>query len=801
MLFPLCSVNAQSICHGNVISQQGEPIAFARLHILRDNKSILNESHFADKNGIFSFSLDTNIVSKARFIFASKNANSSDTVILKYNGNSVKLTVLLKVRTLKEIDVIAVRPVLLRKSDRFVFTPNKSIAYGASVLDVLRITPLISFDNKTSNFSIANTNGTIVYINGKKSTMPPDMINSLLKSTPAQDIRSIEIITNPGSEFGANIVGGIINVNLKRVEGDGFSVNMTGTSEQAKYNSSSLNGSINFRKNKLAIKVSPFLNKSFNYDRSYIVVEPVTNQFERTSTSVIRKYAVIGGGLGIDYDIDKKTLLSFSGFLSSVKGSSLQTSETRYNTKELTDSTYEFPTKGTDYYIYNFGNIYFKHSFDTSNSKELNINFDYNQFYKKIINYAVINKMDLNATSQYKGYSDILPERFFNLSTQVDYSYKVNSQAKISFGSQFSNTQIRNSLLYGNIISLKGKSVSYHYTHHDFSYHENYFAPYFSYSQTLNEKLSGTVGLRIEYSNYSTRDIAGKKRIDSTYINLFPSIAVTYSINSNNNITLAFNKKIVRPNFELLFPGRTYYNIKYYTENNPTLKPAILYRGEIIYSLSNKYYFTFGQTFYKNQFSQFIIPITDSNVNKQKQTYLNFGTSNTTYLSVFTSKQLFGSFWQMNISAAINLTHDLLNIHDYSFSKNGFVNLNYNVQIENSFNISTKKRWTSFVSLKYASPFENVSLRRLNSLYSIDFGVRKSYKHLSFSSYITDLFDTNSRTTIRYHSNSAFRFNEVKENVFSRSVAISIRYHFATDKLDLVKEKTSANEDLKSRIN
>ncbi len=66
-----------------------------------------------------------------------------------------------------------------RKADRFIYTPNKSIAEGNSAIDLMRYVPLIQYDEKTNAFSIIGKSGTTVYINNRKTA---EILSNLKKS-------------------------------------------------------------------------------------------------------------------------------------------------------------------------------------------------------------------------------------------------------------------------------------------------------------------------------------------------------------------------------------------------------------------------------------------------------------------------------------------------------------------------------------------------------------------------------------------------------------------------------------------
>jgi len=429
----LVLINNIAVCQqpalfGNVYDINKRTVPFATVKLLDKDGNLVIATSTNDK-GHFSFLIDSLIQKRVQYLYASFLNRSSDTLKIKFNSPPLALEIKDSANSLSEVTIHEKKPTITRQADRYIFTPNNVLKKGASALDVLEITPLIQFDEKTDIFTIVNKENTLVYINNRKSNMPREMIISLLKSTPADDIVNIEIITNPGSEYSANTTGGIININLKRREDEGWAGNLSLGSQESSYNSSTFNGSISYRKKNLALRISPFLNDSYNYNTSNNYFEPVGGDFQHDRINMYRRYKVFGGGIGLDYDFSKKDLISFNGFISTVEGVKTQSSNTTYFQGEAIqpDSTLSSPLHGKDHFIYNFGNIYYQHKLGNSEKQKLVLNIDYNQYSQKNNDYgSFLNLIPSDVTDSY--YHNVLPESFFNISTQIDYSLEINKQ-------------------------------------------------------------------------------------------------------------------------------------------------------------------------------------------------------------------------------------------------------------------------------------------------------------------------------------------------------------------------------------
>ena len=788
MLFCQDSIN------GIVLDSKETPLPYSTVHLLRADKDSIINSTYSDSLGYFKMNVTDKIKNEAKYIYSTYLSKASDTLELAQNGSLVKLTISEDVFDLEEVVINGTKPTFVNKADRFVYTPSTILKEGLSSIEVLKITPLLNFDRKNESLSIINKENTTIIINGRKSKLPREMILSILKTTPAKDIKNIEIITNPGSEYTADSNGGIININLKRNLDEGFLGYMGLSTEQSIYNTTILNGSINYRKGKVGIRVSPFINNSFNYNEQNISIKNSTNVIENSINEYTRKYLVLGGGFGLDYDINDRNLLSVNGFMSRVDGDSYTDSKTTYSQTNNTiiDSIYSSPIDGKDYYFYNFGNVYYQHKLDTLGNKKITVNLDYNQFRKDTENDGRFIRETPSFNTQ--SYKNVFPQDFFNFSSSVDYSNNINDKTKINFGSQLSSTNFDNNINYTNTTN---PSTQISQTE-SYKYKENYLAGYVSLKRNISDKISTSIGLRVERTKYLSENRTIQAKVDSTYTNLFPDLSITYSPKKKKSISLYLARKIRRPSIESLLPGRNYINPYYFVENNPFLQPKIFYNAEVMYSSNYKYYFTGGFSYRDNQYDEFIVPIIENGNTLQKKTSINYGHSYKTYFQFYTEHKLFKGLLNTNFSTSLNYTS--FKDETGNILENNITNFNYNVYLNNFLRLSDKRKISAFINMRYISPSNEVAFKIVRPLFNTDIGLKKSFKNLSVLVYFSDIFNSYNQSKIEYRRNQIQLFNRVVKNEYTRSVSISLNYNFGNSNLKQIKRKKIANDELKKRL-
>lgn len=114
--------------------------------------------------------------------------------------------------TLGEATVTAAQPLVTSQIDRLSYSmADDPDAQTSTMLDMLRKVPLVTVDGQ-DNIQVNGTTSFKVYVNGKPNKMMSDNPSIVLKSFPANVVKKVEVITDPGAKYDAEGVAGILNI-------------------------------------------------------------------------------------------------------------------------------------------------------------------------------------------------------------------------------------------------------------------------------------------------------------------------------------------------------------------------------------------------------------------------------------------------------------------------------------------------------------------------------------------------------------------------------------------------------------
>lgn len=677
---------------------------------------------------------------------------------------------------LEGVTVTANKGMLQMGIDRKVFNVDKSLtSLGGTAVDVMKNVPSVNVDID-GNVTLRNS-APQLFVDGRPTTMT-------LEQIPAEEIESIEIITNPSAKFDASGGGsGILNVILKKNRKPGYNGNIRASVDSR--GGTGFGGNINVKQGKVNFFANTMINNRVSQSdqksaRTDYVDNVVTNFIQTGTPKNNGNFAF--GRAGLDYLIDNRNTLTISGVL---VGGKFNNNNEYDIFRDTTIGNYYSKisglsnSKGTSNFNNYGAQMSFKHNFAKPNK---NITADMNYNYSKNSNeFGTSTEYFDNAHNitgiQGKQKSNGSGDQN-NFTAQMDYTNPINDLSKIEMGVRGSvrnyNSENHNYFYdanTGKYIPIVSLSSQYKYT-------DQVYAGYVTYSRKI-KNFSFQAGGRIESSFYEGSLVGSNQKFDNSFpFSFFPSLYLTQKLTETQDMQLNYSRKINRPNFFQLIPYYDYSDSLNISKGNPALLPEFTNLVELSYQNNIGKGNNLIVTAYYRNTTDLITNYTyrDENPNKERTDSIFINTfrnasSSEAYGLELTSSNRIAKWW--SLTANVNLYNSAINGANLEDNLNNnlvswFGKLNNTFVLPYNFNIQLSGDYTSKTILPPGRGggggrmmmYGGGNLATANGytepVYGVDIAVKKDFlkdKSASVSLSMNDIFRTK---VYRVHSESVF---------------------------------------------
>ena len=513
----------------------------------------------------------------------------------------------------QEIDVITVSAQLLRReADRFILdvANNPTAAAGQTTYEMLRRAPGVWADD--NGITINGRSGVMVQIGERIiNNMSAEELANYLRSIPADNIQSIEVIPIAGADYEASFSGGVIKINLKRARNQGVdgSVGMVVNFGPKDFYNLLPSARISYNRDKLNL----YGTATMVAQKATTYIESVTDYDNGTK---MNSFGDIGGkgrlGLGqfgaiYSFD-DKNTIGAEVNYTSSAtKNHTLSTSSLLgAGTHQVSnDSEYQGLTSydnmaATFNYVRNLDQLGSTFKIIADYSTNVNTsNTDY------------INRQQVGAIEQDSVYRNVtdLDYRIFALSAAWDK--RMASGSSLRAGAKITDNKIYRSNLYTALdetLILGDGWMELPALSSTTDYRERVAALYSTYNTQLG-KVALSAGLRGEYTSMKPRyEGLGQESetFERNFFNLFPTLSMSMPLNDfgSNILSLTASRKVSYPYFGSMNPQRTLISEYAATEGNPDLRPSYTTSFALTTVLGYRYTVSVGADFQRDAVQQ-----------------------------------------------------------------------------------------------------------------------------------------------------------------------------------------------------
>ena len=745
---------------GKVVDELGEPVPFANVVLLNASDSAFVTGTMTDDDGIFSFTG----TATAPLVKISCLGYTTQ-LITAHQADLGVITLEPETTMLGEVVVKGERPEFKLTGEGLkTDVENTLLSKVGTAKAVLQNLPGVQ--QTKDGIEVFGKGAPLIYINGRKlqNTSELDQISS-------EDIKSVELITNPGAKYDAT-VSAVILIKTKRPQGEGFSFNTQASYYMGKGTDLALGSNWNYRHKGLDVFGSVWYNDDHYLQNDDVILDVEGDTLWHMDQLMDVKghdnslYASIGTNYifndnhSAGFRYDTKTY-----FLDRIRGTF--TADVTANGQfydHLDNSIYESTKHNMPHTL----NVYYNGQLGGTS---IDFNSDY-VFYKDRKNQF---NDEVSQEQQSRTVTSQSVTRNQLCATKLVLSWDLWG-GNLQMGTEFDHTRRNDDYINPEQI------VPTTFTEQ----RENNYILFAEYSRPLPFGQM-KIGLRNEnvttnYYNQGVR-IAEQSR---NYHHLFPSVGLMAQA-GQMQLMANYAAKVKRPYYHELRSSVTYANRFTWESGNPLLKPAIRHEA----SLMAMYRWVTVMLNYKHT-DDIIVYVGKEVPGSESVTWLyheNVNNEDAMMLMVTLSPR-FGLYQP---SLTMGMIKEWIKIP----SPNGVISPERPIwiaQFNNNFRFTPTLTASVDFSLTSKGDQENVSLTRALSL--LDLSATKTFfnDRLSVKVGGTNLLNSQQHVSLRFGKRTLYQQNRRD----TRQVELTVRYKFNAAQSKY--KGTGAGEDEKARL-
>ena len=750
---------------GKIVDEKGEPLAFANVVLLNRQDSAFVKGVVSGEDGHFAIDSACNNgiikVTSVGYKTAWKDCTGENAGVIKMVANS---------KVLGEVVVKSSLPKTILKNGGMTTTVAGSVLEKAGTMEhLLDRIPNVSAQN--GNINVFGRGEPIIYINGRQMRD-----RSELDRLSSDNIKSVEVIANPGARYAASTKA-VIRITTKKIRGDGFGFDATteGSYDEKKNAGGYARLNLYYRRNGLELGAYAYGSKQSSPDEKDLqqmtYLDKTLNQQDRTRWK--NKTETFSSRLNASYQFDNNNSLGAS--ISFLRNPKLQT-DGKTEGSVLRD---EVLTETTTYISSEFGqnsnwssNVYY-----VGKVGKLGIDFNTDWFWSKGNNKNNIDEhyQEVNSEIQNQLVSSTTSKYNRLIASKMVLSYPLfggdlSVGGEYSFTNRNTNYAIIPNTLADNVIDRIKEGMA---------------SAFVTYNRDLG-KLNMEAGLRYENVDFKYYD-NGKYMAEQskTYGEWFPSLSLSMPI-GNVQMQLSYAADIDRPNYWVLRSGVQYSNHYTYETGNPFLVSEI--SRNISYDLAYKW-LTFNLTYeHVSDPIYQTVEMYKDNAAIGLMRMIN-GKSYNNVTSTLNLQPTFG-IWHPMLSAMVEKQWFELETRDGQYLNKPVAMFRFN----NTFDT----KWAMFsVMMTYITKGYEENHYIYKPMFNTDLSIYKSFLKdcLTFQLYVNDVFGTNDSHTIG-------KYGKLKETIFDEfstsKISLTVRYKFNTTRSKY--KGTGAGDSQKNRM-
>ena len=573
------------------------------------------------------------------------------------------------------VEVVAQKPLVKAEIDKIAYSiEDDPDAKTNTTLEMLRKVPLVTVDAE-DNIQVNGSSNFKVHVNGKPNTLMSNNPKEVLRSLPANSIKSIEVITEPGAKYDAEGIGGILNIITTDAKMQGYNVTLGANAGNRNAGAYAYG----------TVQVGKFTaTGNYSYQTQY-APRGYTSSGREDYTSERYKYLSSDGSSKSDgtfqfgnieasYEIDTLNLLTFStNIFGGNFGSDNQSGTEMLDANHALAYRYNTLSENSN----SFGNV--------------GVNLDYQHSMKRKGEYLTASYKFNNSPNNSEAETyyedaeavpfDLIDQRYDNdahtteHTLQLDYVNPLNETHYIDAGAKYIFRKNASDSRYfleqpdGSFLLSDERSSQFDQGQHIVAAYADY--------QLKWKKLGLKAGVRYEHTFMNVEyALQPERNFDAGFDNVVPTANLSYMLGTTSSLRANYNMRINRPGIWYLNPFRDESDPTSVSYGNPNLDTEKSHNLGLTYSnFTAKFSVnaTLNYMFINNGIERYsfmnngVMESTYGNVSKTKQTRLslwaNWNPGSTTRISINAS----GSYADYKSEAIAS--------HNYGWQGNLFGNV------------------------------------------------------------------------------------------------------------------------------
>ena len=544
---------AQNIT-GKVMNTKGEPLAFANVVLLNRTDSAFVKGAVSGEDG--SFVIDSSCnggiikVTSVGYKTICKDCTGENVGIIKMEEDS---------ETLGEVVVKSSRPVTAIKGNALVTTvANSQLSHAGTANDVLRQVPMVT--GRDGNFEVFGKGTPLIYINGRVVQDKNE-----LAQLNSQDIKNVEVITNPGAKYDASVKS-VIRIRTKPSQGEGFGGTLRAQNGYRHYFVSMEQANLKYRKGGLEVftNLNYYGGKFYSYESTNMETQGSTNWLQEIESFNHMRNNEFFGKFGLSWMLNEHH--SIGAYY--INGAGLQKPASDYTSTSFANGNLEDVVssavrKRTHSVPKHHANIYYN-----GEVGKLGIDFNMDYMWRKKRETSNQSEININHEENLVASTSIGHSRMFAEKLVLSYPLW---KGQLEVGNEYTASQMLNDF------NINMATIGNSNTKSD----EKNMAGFLSIGQQFG-KVAVEAGLRYEHVNFKYTENGQLKEDQSkTYNNVFPSLSISTQI-GKTQLALNYTSKMQRPSYDDLDGTINYINRLTLGSGNPYLSPVKIHTVELM---------------------------------------------------------------------------------------------------------------------------------------------------------------------------------------------------------------------------